>query len=95
MSKHASSNGSGGIDVHQEDMGGWLRVYADAVHPAPESLHVWLSHALTEWFRLRPQLLLGPVVAIAKGGETAELHAWYRLHTFPDASGQVATPRPG
>jgi hypothetical protein len=59
----------------------------------PEELPVWLSHALTEWFRQRPQLHLRAVVPVVRDGDTVEMHAWYALHVFPDISGHNPTPQ--
>jgi hypothetical protein len=71
------------VNVHQQDMGGFVRVFTDPLSAVPDELHVWLSHALTEWFRQRPQLRMRCVLAVTRGGDTGELHAWYDLHVFP------------
>jgi hypothetical protein len=94
MAKHISGNGSGKVNVHQQDMGGWVRVFTEPLASIPDELHVWLSHALTEWFRQRPQLRLRCVLPVTRGGDTVELHAWYDLQVFPDLSGQHPTPQP-
>ena len=78
------SNGSGKFNVHQQDMGGWVRVFTDPDATVPESFAVYLSDALTEWFRTRPQLRMRTVLGIVKQGNTVELHAWYDLHVFPE-----------
>lgn len=76
MPTHAAQgNGSGRFNVHQEDLGGWVRVFADPREAAPPNLAAWLSHALTEWFRQRPHLRMRCVVPVDRGGETVELHA--------------------
>ena len=69
-------------------MGGWVRVHTDKLAVVPDDLSLYLSHALTAWFRQRPQLTMGCVVPVVRDGNTAELHAWYGLHVFPDVSGQ-------
>jgi hypothetical protein len=69
-------------------MGGWVRVFTDHGAAVPEDLAVFLSLALTEWFRQRPQLRIRAVVPVVRGGETTELHAWYDAGVFPDLSGQ-------
>jgi hypothetical protein len=93
MSTHTPGNGSGKFNVHQADMGGWVRVFTDSTATVPEDLAVFLSHALTEWFRQRPQLRMRAVVPVTRGGSTVELHAWYDLGVLPDLAGQH--PRSG
>jgi hypothetical protein len=88
MSKQVPGNGSGKFPVHQQDMGGWVRVYTDAKATVPENLAVYLSHALTEWFRQRPQLRMRTVLPVIQDGSTVELHAWYDLGVFPDLTVQ-------
>lgn len=90
MLPQPEGNGSGRLQVHQLDMGGWVRVYADEAAPPPEGLATCLSLALTEWFRQRPQLHLRCAVSVTRAGHTAELHAWYDVHIFPDLSRQQA-----
>jgi hypothetical protein len=87
-------NGSGKFHIHQRDMGGWVRVFTDPLAAVPDDLGVFLSHALTAWFRQRPQLRLRAVVPVNKAGDTVELHAWYELGVFPDLSGEQPTPAP-
>jgi hypothetical protein len=79
------------VSIHQEDMGGWVRVSADPRPSVPEDLPLFLSHALTDWFRNRPQLRMRCVCGVVKDGTTVALHAWYDLHVFP---GQAPTPPP-
>jgi hypothetical protein len=86
MNPKPRSNGSGKVDVGQHDMGGWVRVKAGA-HDLPDDLAVYLSQALTEWFRHRPHLRMRCVVPITRGGMTIELHAWYDAHLFPTLQG--------
>src|SRR4051794_11414281 len=59
---HVGGSGSGKVNVHQDDMGGWVRVFADRTTNLPDDLPVFLSHALTDWFRQRPQLTMRCVV---------------------------------
>jgi hypothetical protein len=88
MAPHTPGNGSGKFSVHQRDMGGWVRVFTGPMATVPEDLAVYLSHALTEWFRQRPHLRMRTVVPISRDGTTVELHAWYDLWVFPDMAGQ-------
>jgi hypothetical protein len=90
--KRVPGNGSGKFNAHTQDMGGWLRVFADATASVPENLPVFLSHALTEWFRQRPQLRMRNVVPVTRNGDVVELHCWFDMQVFPDLSGQ--TPKP-
>jgi hypothetical protein len=90
--KRIPGNGSGKFEVHQQDMGGWVRVFTDPGAKVPDNLPVFLAHALTEWMRQRPQLHLVSVVPVCRGGDTVELHAWYGLHVFADVSGTRPTP---
>jgi hypothetical protein len=89
---HGDGNGFSKIAVHQQDMGGWLRVFTDPPPPEHPDLPVWLAHALTEWFRQRPHIRPRCIIPVVQGGNTVELHAWYDLHVFPDLSGQKPTP---
>jgi hypothetical protein len=93
MTKHVpgGGNGSGKVNVHTRDMGGWVRVFTDPLADAHDELALWLSHALTEWFRQRPQLRMRTVAPVVRDGDTVELHGWYELHVFPDVSGQHPT----
>jgi len=73
------------FEIHTIDMGGWLRVCMGRGEPAGE-LAVYLSHALTGWFRANPQFRLRFVVPISRDGDTMELHAWYDQILFTDIS---------
>lgn len=44
---------------------------------------VFLSQALSEWFRHWPHLRMRCVVPVQRDGNTVELHAWYDAHLFP------------
>ena len=60
-----------------------------------DDLPVYLSHALTQWLRARPQRTPRRVVSVSRHGHTVEPHAWYDLPAFPDLSGQPPrTPEP-
>ena len=85
-------NGSGKVNVHARDEGGWLRVFTDPLSSVPDELPIWLSHAATAWFRQRPHLHIVAVMPVVRDGETVELHAWYTQHAFPDLSGQRPSP---
>src|SRR5262245_15326715 len=93
MATHPPGNGSGKFNVHQRDMGGWVRVFTDPITAVPADLPVFLCHALTEWFRQRPHLRMRTVVPITRDGTTMELHSWYGLGVFPDMAHQH--PRQG
>ncbi len=95
MAKQTPGNGSGKFDVHQQGMGGWVRVFTDELASVPDDLAVYLAHALTEWYRQRPQLRMRNVVPVSRDGTTVELHAWYDLQVFADLSGQSPTPGGG
>jgi hypothetical protein len=74
--KHKSGgNGSGKCEIGQHDMGGWVWVFACRVN-LPNDLPVYLSQALSDFFRQRPHLHMRCVVPIQKDGDTMELHAW-------------------
>jgi hypothetical protein len=92
MTIHTPGNGSGKFNVHQLDMGGWVRIFTDPTAGVPDNLAMCLSHALTEWFRQRPQLRLRAVVPVTRDGTTVELHAWYDLGIFPDLAGTAPGP---
>jgi hypothetical protein len=80
-------NGSSQVVMQHADMGGWVRFFTDRKNHGHPELPFFLSHSLTQWFRQRPQLNLVAVVPMCVDGETVELHAWYSLHVFQDASG--------
>lgn len=93
MKPQPHGNGSGKINVHQDDMGGWGRVHTDKLAIVPDDLGLNLSLALTEWFGQRPQLTMRCVVPVVREGCTVELHGWYGLHVFPDVSGNTPQER--
>jgi hypothetical protein len=78
-----NGNGSGKFNVHSVDMGGWVRVHTDPLANVPPDLGLFLSSALSDWFRARPQLRMRCVVPISRDGNTVELHAWFECHVFP------------
>lgn len=86
---HGNGNGSGKFEIGQHDMGGWVRIVAGRQN-LPDDLAVYLSSALADWFRQRPQLRMRFVVPISRDGTTVELHAWYEAHVFPPAQGPRA-----
>jgi hypothetical protein len=83
MKKQPHGNGSGRFEIGQADMGGWVRVFPARADEPRDDLAVYLAQTLTEWFRQRPPLRLRCVVPVSRGGDTAELHAWYDTHVFP------------
>jgi hypothetical protein len=85
--KPPGGNGSSKFEIGQHDMGGWVRIRLGRGGAIPDDLPVFLSSALTDWFRQRPNLRLRCVVPIQKGGDTVELHAWYDAHLFPAFQG--------
>lgn len=85
--KPGGGNGSGKFESGQHDMGGWVLVCTGRQH-LPEDLPVFLSQALSDWFRQRPQLRMRCVVPIHKDGNTVELHAEYDAHLFRLFRGQ-------
>jgi hypothetical protein len=89
MKQKPGGNGSGKLRIDQHDMGGWVRVSARKQN-LPDNLPVYLSQALSDWFRQRPHLRLRFIVPIQRDGDTVELHAWYDAHLFPAVQG----PRP-
>ena len=84
MAKNIPGNGSGKLNVHQADMGGWVRVFTDPMAALSDDLAIYLSLALTEWFRQRSQLRLRAVLPVTRDGTTVELHVapmksnWFR-----------------
>jgi hypothetical protein len=80
--KGKAGNGSSKFNVHQDDMGGWLRVHAEGAS-FPATLPLILSQCAAEWFRKRPNLRLRFIVPIQKDGDTVALHAWFDAHVFP------------
>jgi hypothetical protein len=86
--KHAAGgNGSGKFEIHHQDMGGWVRVFADRDVGLSTDLPVYLSSSLMDWFRQRPHLRLRSAVSVQRNGDTVELHAWYDAHLFPPLAG--------
>jgi hypothetical protein len=93
MKPKPQGNGSGKIDIHQQDMGGLVRVFTDKTHAHNEELPIFLALALTEWFRQRPQLRLRTVTSVARDGYTCELLCWYEMHLFPNLTQQTPAPK--
>ena len=93
MNPKPHGNGSGKFDIHQDDMGGWVRVFSEKVATVPDDLPVFLSQALSDWFRQRPDLRMRCVVPIQRDGDTVELHAWYDAHVFPALQGPMPEGR--
>ena len=89
MKPKPGGNGYGKFGIHQDDMGGWVRIFTDKLATLPDDLGVYLSQTLSDWFRQRPQLRLRCVVPIQTDGTTTELHAWYDAHLFPALAGPV------
>ena len=84
MKPPAQGNGSGKIDIHQQDMGGWVRVFTEKTQVYHQDLPTFLSLGLTEWFRQRPHLRMCALTGVVKDGDTVELHCWYDCHVFPN-----------
>ena len=80
-------DGRGQFIISTSDMGGWVRIFPDRSDDLPPDLPVFLSQALSDWFRQRPQRTLQTVVPVVKDGRTIELHAWYLAHVFPAIAG--------
>ena len=91
-SKKPGGNGSSSVPIHGTDMGGWVRFFTDKPEPLPEAFPVFLSLALADWFRKRPQFYMRTVVPISKDGTTAELHAWYDVHILSGPPQQTVQP---
>jgi len=89
----AGGNGSGKFNIHQQDLGGWVRVFCSRSANLPDDIAVFLSTALTEWFRQHPHLVLRSVIPIQKNGDTVELHAWYEAHVFKPLGGPTAAEK--
>jgi hypothetical protein len=88
--RKSTGNDSGQLKIAQRDMGGWVRVWLDSGEPS-EKLPVFLSHALTDWFRQHPQYHMRTVVPIQRDGDTVELHAWFDVGVVPDLTGGQPT----
>jgi hypothetical protein len=84
--KQHSGNGSGKFNIHSVDMGGWVRIHPDKTAHLPSDFAVFLSSALSDWFRHRPQLRMRNVVPISRDGNTVELRAWFDCHVFPSTA---------
>jgi hypothetical protein len=84
MRPRPQGNGSGKFETTHVNMGGWVRVFPSKAEDAGrEDLAVYLSQALAEWFRKRPELRMKCVVPISREGTTVEMHAWYEVHLLP------------
>jgi hypothetical protein len=84
MKTRPQGNGSGKFEITQTDMGGWVRVFPAKEEDAlREDLSLYLSQALTGWFRQKPHLYMKCVAPISRDGATVELHAWYDVHLVP------------
>jgi hypothetical protein len=94
MKAKPGGNGSGKFEIGHHDMGGWVRVCAGRQN-LPDDLPVFLSQALSDWFRQRPHLRMRCVVPIQRDGNTVELHAWYDAHLFPALQGPAPEGQQG
>jgi hypothetical protein len=92
MKPSAQGNGSGKFDIDQVDMGGWVRICPSG-DGLPPDLPLFLSQALTDWFRARPNLRLRCVMPVDRDGNTVELHAWYDAHLFAPLEGPRPMPK--
>ncbi len=84
--KKPHGNGSGEFEIGHHDMDGWVRIVAGHQN-LPDDLPAYLSQALSDWFRQRPQFRMQCVVPIQSDGNTVELHAWYEVHVLPTIKG--------
>ena len=82
-------------NIRCEDMGGWLRVYAEPPIPPASDLALHLSQALTAWLSDRRHLHLCQVIPMNRGGNTVDLHCWCGIHTFPAVQGPEPEGLPG
>jgi hypothetical protein len=57
MRHQSNGNGSGKFEIDQVDMGGWVRIHVSGGN-VPGDLPVYLSQALSDRFRQRPQFRL-------------------------------------
>jgi hypothetical protein len=89
MPSRQPGNGSVKFLVHQQDMGGWVRVFTAKQATVPTNFPMFLSLSLTEWFRQRPHLSLQSVVPVVQDGNTVELHAWYVQTVFPNLAAET------
>jgi hypothetical protein len=85
----------GKSNIRCEERGGWVRVYAEPPGPPATELALHLSQALITWFRDHPHLHPVQVSPMVRGGNTAELHCWYGIHTFPVVQGPEPEGLPG
>jgi hypothetical protein len=90
--RFGDGNGHPEFRITQQDMGGWVRGFLDDPRRVPDNAAVYLSHALAQWFRERPQLRMRFAVPIDREGNTVELHAWYDAVQFPDVSPLAPKP---
>jgi hypothetical protein len=80
-----------GHEIGQHDMDGRGRTVAGRQN-LPDDLPVYLSQALSGWFRQRPQLRMRCVVPVQRDGNTVEPHAWYEARLFPPVQGPQPAP---
>ena len=88
MQPQPHGNGSSKVAIHNVDMGGWVRVHTDKLSVVPDDLALFLSHALSEWFRQRPQLTMRCVTPVVRDGYTVELHAGTICTSSPIRAGR-------
>jgi len=90
MKHQPGGNGSSKGVIHQEDVGGWVRVFTDNPGPLPPDFALYLSASLSEWFRKMPQRRMRTVVPIQRDGDTVELHCWFDVVLLPATSSSPA-----
>ena len=51
MQPQPHGNGSSKVAIDNVDKGGWVRVHTDKLSVVPDDFTLYLSDALSEWFR--------------------------------------------
>jgi hypothetical protein len=85
--KSSGGNGAGVYQITTMDMGGWVRVFSARGGLAPADLPVYLSQALSDWFRAHSNHTLQFAFPVCDNGNTVELHGFYHTHVLPPLQG--------
>jgi hypothetical protein len=75
------------VQIHNMDLGGWLRFFSNPETKDLPDLPFYLSYAVSQFFRTRPHYRPYAIVPIHKDGKTVEMHVWYAQVGFPDYTG--------
>jgi hypothetical protein len=78
------------VQIHNVDLGGCLRFFSNPETKELPDLALYLSYAVSQFFRSKPHYRPYSIVPINHDGKTVEMHVWYSQVGFPDYTGLEA-----